>query len=93
MKICLPDEKYQHFYEGLASTNGLSGKWISEVAIFTGESPIVPGEALEPESDMAPARSRVPLMPIILGSVGLVVIVLAVIFVFMRKERNEEGTK
>jgi hypothetical protein len=92
MKICLPDEKYQHFYEGLASTNGLSGKWIREVAIFTGESPIVPGEALEPEGDLG-STSRFPLIPVILGSIGLVIIILAVIFIFVRKEHNEAGTQ
>ena len=37
MCICLPQEKYQHFYEGLPSTNGLSGKWIAEIDIFSQE--------------------------------------------------------
>jgi len=34
MQVSLPQEKYQHFYEGLPSTNGLSGKWIGELLIY-----------------------------------------------------------
>ncbi len=37
MRVCLSEEKYQHFYEGLPSTNGLSGKWISRIEIFSDE--------------------------------------------------------
>ncbi len=37
MRVSLPQEEYQHFYEGLPSTNGLSGKWISEIIIYTDE--------------------------------------------------------
>jgi hypothetical protein len=35
MRLSLPQEKYQHFYQGLPSTNGLSGKWISRMIIYT----------------------------------------------------------
>ena len=38
-EVCMPQEKYQHFYEGFPSTNGLSGKWITEVRIYTGGVP------------------------------------------------------
>jgi hypothetical protein len=74
MKICLPQEKYQHFYEGLASSNGLSGKWISEVAIYSGEAPVKPGEKLTSTSTEQP-KSSLPLVPIIIGVAGLVVII------------------
>jgi hypothetical protein len=74
MRVCLPDEKYQHFYEGLPSTNGLSGKWIEEVAIFGGEAPVKSGEKLT----AGPADGDTggfPLIPVILGIAGLIIIV------------------
>lgn len=37
MRVSLPEEKYQHFYEGLPSTNGLSGKWIDRLIIYSQE--------------------------------------------------------
>jgi hypothetical protein len=84
MKICLPDEKYQHFYEGLPSTNGLSGKWISEVAIYSGKAPVKPEEKLPPES-AEPEKSPFPLIPIIIGAVGLVIIVGSIVLILRRK--------
>jgi hypothetical protein len=86
MRICLPDEKYQHFYEGLPSTNGLSGKWISEVAIFTGEPPVKPGEKLALES-AEPGKSELPVIPIIIGAVGLIIVAGSTVLLFRRKNR------
>jgi hypothetical protein len=87
MKICLPDERYQHFYEGLASTNGLSGKWISEIAIFSGEAPVKPGEKL-PATDQDASADKVPLLPVIFGVTGLVIIALCIIIIATRRKHN-----
>jgi hypothetical protein len=85
MKICLPDEKYQHFYEGLASTNGLSGKWIAEVAIYSGEAPVKPGEKL-PVGDTEPDKSNLPVVPIVIGAVGLVIIIGCIVLLVRSKK-------
>jgi len=37
MRVSLPQEEYQHFYQGYPSTNGLSGKWIAELIIHSQE--------------------------------------------------------
>jgi hypothetical protein len=84
MRVCLPDEKYQHFYEGLPSTNGLSGKWICEVAIFSGEAPVKSGEKLVPEPTDK-GTSGVPLIPIIIGVVGVIIIAGSALIMFRRK--------
>jgi hypothetical protein len=86
MKICLPDEKYQHFYEGLPSTNGLSGKWISEVAIFSGEAPVsvTQGEKLPPDV-AAPEDDRLPLVPILAGGAGVVIVAVSLILLLKRR--------
>jgi len=51
MRVCLPQEKYQHFYQGLPSTNGLSGKWISRLIIYSQESVPVVTAPTQPDSD------------------------------------------
>ncbi len=83
MRICLPEEKYQHFYEGYASTNGLSGKWISEVRIYSGEAPIGPkiDLAVIPDEETS---DDIPWIPIVIGAAGLVLAGSAV-FVWKRK--------
>jgi hypothetical protein len=79
MKIALPEEKYQHFYSGLPSTNGLSGKWISEIRIYSQPAPPQPeGEAI-PYSTESP----VPWLPIGLGAAG-VILMAAGILVYKR---------
>ena len=46
MKVAFPEEKYQHFYDGqYPSSNGLSGKWIAEVRIYSGG--IKPGAKID----------------------------------------------
>jgi len=86
MKKCFPDEKYQHFYEGLASTNGLSGKWIAEVAIYSGEAPFKPGEKLA-AAPVEPEKSSLPVIPIVIGAIGLVVIIGCIVLLVRSKKR------
>jgi hypothetical protein len=84
MRICLPEEKYQHFYEGLPSTNGLSAKWVSEVRVYAGGAP----DRIEMDSS-EPAEAdndRTMLwLPIVLGSLGLLLVAWALFFVARRK--------
>jgi hypothetical protein len=80
MKIALPEEKYQHFYSGLPSTNGLSGKWISEIRIYSKTPPPQPTDKAVPYSTETP----IPWFPIGLGAAGIV-LVIAGILVFRRK--------
>jgi hypothetical protein len=70
MLVCLPDEEYQHFYEGYPSTNGLSGKWISEVLIYSGEPPAAADRSPEPPADSA----SLPWVTIGLGVAGIVLL-------------------
>jgi hypothetical protein len=75
MKTSMPEEKYQHFYSGLPSTNGLSGKWISEIRIYsTAAPPQQTGEAI-PYS----TAKKIPLRSIGLGSAGLVLVILGAV--------------
>jgi len=83
MKVCLPDEKYQHFYEGLPSTNGLSGKWIKEVAIYTGEPPVASGEDL---TDDSTTNGGLPIVPIAIGVVGVIIIAGSAVVIFSRRK-------
>ena len=80
MRTCLPEEKYQHFYEGLPSTNGLSGKWINELRIYPAGAPTSPSEKAVPSTE----SNRIPWLPIGLGTAGLL-LVSAGIIVFVRK--------
>jgi hypothetical protein len=84
MKICLPEEKYQHFYEGLPSTNGLSAKWVSEVRVYTGGAP----DRIESD-DFEPAEAdnnrTILWLPIVLGSLGLLLVAWVLFFVARRK--------
>ncbi len=78
MRICLPEEQYQHFYDGLASTNGLSGKWISEIRIYSGEAPIDPAIDL---ADIPGEESPddFPWVPVFIGAVGFILAGSAII--------------
>ncbi|MBN1191767.1 MAG: hypothetical protein JXA46_18595 [Dehalococcoidales bacterium] len=70
MKICMPEEKYQHFYSGLPSTNGLSGKWISEIRIYsTTPPPQQTGEVIPYET-----QTEAPWRSIGFGAAGLVLV-------------------
>ena len=83
MRICLPEEKYQHFYEGLPSTNGLSGKWISEVRIYSGEAPIDPKVDLADTPDEE-TSDDFPWVPVVIGAAG-VVLAGSTVFFWKRK--------
>ena len=82
MRTCLPEEKYQHFYEGLPSTNGLSVKWISELRIYPAGALASSGEKAVPSAE----SNRIPWLPIVLGAIGFL-LVSASIYVFMGKWR------
>jgi hypothetical protein len=85
MKIALPQEKYQHFYDGLPSTNGLSGKWISELRIYPEGAPVGTDETnihtgIANNSD----GNHNLWIPIVLGVAGLSLVSLSV-YLFVRK--------
>jgi hypothetical protein len=82
MKIALPEEKYQHFYSGLPSTNGLSGKWISEIRIYSKPAPPQPTGEVLPYSTETPF----PWMPVILGVAGVVLLLVG--FLLFRRRAN-----
>jgi hypothetical protein len=82
MKVSMPDEKYQHFYEGLPSTNGLSGKWISEVIIYSGEVPDLSNNSGQPTNK---PTAQLPLIPIAIGVVGIIIIVSSIIILYRRR--------
>jgi hypothetical protein len=83
MQVCLPEEKYQHFYEGKPSTNGLSGKWISRIYIYpAGKNPDIKQPTEQIASDEKP-DDDLPLTSIALAGGGLVLIAAAV-FVMRR---------
>ena len=86
MQVCLTEERYQHFYEGLASTNGLTGKWITEIAIFPGQANVKPGEKLPPENDTTSDSDGLPIVPIILGGTGIVVISTSLVLILRKKK-------
>jgi hypothetical protein len=84
MKLCMPDEKYQHFNEGLPSTNGLSGKWINEVLIYTGEPPATDTAVTGDQN--SGGTPQYPVIPIAIGVVGAVIAAAALIM-FRRKPK------
>jgi hypothetical protein len=93
MRACLSEEKYQHFYEGLPSTDGLSAKWISEIRIYPADAPVTApvGTTLQPISESAGAF---PVIPLALGCVGLVLVGTAGVMYFTnRKSVNKVKSK
>jgi hypothetical protein len=103
MRVSLPQEEYQHFYQGFPSTNGLSGKWITDLMIYSQEdapsaatsAQPVPAES-QPEVDETqtePQASRSGLAglltPMLWLALGLGVFGLALIsFAFIRLGRE-----
>jgi hypothetical protein len=91
MKTALPQEKYQHFFEGqYPSTNGLSGKWISEVRVYSGGVPA--GLKLDlkdesPESSSTESEGGVPWIPIASGLLGgaLIVVIGSSLYIWKRQ--------
>jgi len=75
MKLALPQEKYQHFFEGqYPSTNGLSGKWIKEVRIYSGGVPANLELSTADESHAIEPEQSLPWLSIGLGLVGLALV-------------------
>jgi hypothetical protein len=72
MKTALPQEKYQHFFEGqYPSTNGLSGKWITELRIYSGGVPANLTIELAQQVPPAETKRTLPWLPIVLGLAGV----------------------
>jgi Oxidoreductase molybdopterin binding domain len=86
MKLALPQEKYQHFYGGqFPSTNGLAGKWIAEVRIYSGGIPsdvkIDYTTSNYPPSDSGDISGNfgsIPWLPVTLGIFGILFATLAI---------------
>lgn len=73
MRVCMPEEKYQHFYNGYPSTNGISGKWISEIRIYTGAARIdpelAPTHGSSPEPNESDGNSHwIPIILLVAGA-------------------------
>lgn len=96
MRVALPQEEYQHFYQGFPSSNGLSGKWIERLVIYSEEEPPLETplpETGETQTDPPSSASGADgiLTPMLwgalgLGVVGLVLILLA--FIRLRREAD-----
>ena len=87
MQACLPEEKYQHFYEGLPSTNGLSGKWIDAVVVCpAGSTPDVADGDTHAATE---ASRRIPWLPIGLGAAGLLMVAVGVCLII--RKRGQSG--
>lgn len=88
MRICLPEEKYQHFYEGLPSTNGLSGKWITEIRIYKGGMPENISIAAEPREE---SQSNTGIF-LALGCTGILLLCAAIVLLIRyRGFKNKKG--
>jgi hypothetical protein len=82
MKTAMPQEKYQHFYQGLPSTNGLSGKWINELRIYPGGVPA----AATTERPVPYIETRdLPRLSIALGAAGIVLVLLGTVMLVRRR--------
>jgi hypothetical protein len=92
MKVCLPEEKYQHFYEGLPSTNGLSGKWISEIRIYPGSASgdISEGAVHDGTSENS---KQFPWFPVVLGVAGLLAFGSGIYLLYLRKAKSADRTQ
>jgi hypothetical protein len=84
MRSCLPEEDYQHFYQGLPSTSGLSGKWIARLEILSQEEatsvgPILPDNQ-DPGTTDRRTNSMEPVIWVVLGCgvAGIAFISLAI---------------
>jgi hypothetical protein len=88
MKIALPEEKYQHFYEGLPSTNGLTAKWVDELRIYPGGAPAANDEtaASSASVDDSVDNHKNLWLSIGLGIAGILAIFLGV-YLFVRKRK------
>lgn len=101
MRVCMPQEEYQHFYQGLASTNGLSGKWISELHIYSQEEALASASVAQPTpADHASAEVQAgttqasrsesssaltPVLWAVLGAGGLGLVLIVIAFLRLRR--------
>jgi hypothetical protein len=88
MKVALPQEKYQHFFEGqYPSTNGLSGKWITEIRVYSGGVPAGLKLELKDSSSSTESEDSVPWIPIAFGLVGgaLIVVIGSSLYIWKRQ--------
>jgi DMSO/TMAO reductase YedYZ molybdopterin-dependent catalytic subunit len=96
MKITMPEEKYQHFYEGnYPSSNGLSGKWIAEIRIYSGG--IKPGMKIDytvadnygtgTHITVVESSGPFPWQTVVLGAAGLLLLTGSY-FLFRRQEQK-----
>lgn len=105
MRVALPHEEYQHFYQGYASTNGLSGKWITRLVIYSQEEPpagataaqSVPEEPLTNEAETQTKRpssdseSAALMTPMLWMALGVGVVGLGLIsLAFVRLRKEAE---
>ncbi len=75
MRIALPQEKYQHFFEGqYPSTNGLSGKWINEIRIYKEGTPQNVNLDLPDQSHELPPNPEISWLPRLLAIAGAALI-------------------
>lgn len=88
MKTALPEEKYQHFFEGqYPSTSGLSGKWVSEVKIYSGGVPQNVIGASDDGNGAPEAEKSASRLPVILVVAG---VALVVVYFLMRRKTHEK---
>jgi hypothetical protein len=92
MKVSLPEEKYQHFYQGLPSTNGLSGKWISEIRIYPADAPVNIGEGAI-HAGASEASNSFPWLPVVLGVAGLLAVGSGIYLLYLRKAKSADRTQ
>jgi hypothetical protein len=92
MKVCLPEEEYQHFYEGYPSTNGLTGKWINEIRIYTVGTSVEVGAGAK-HTDASSSSKSFPWIPVVLGGVGLLAVGLGIYLLLFRKDISADQTQ
>jgi hypothetical protein len=92
MKVCLPEDKYQHFYEGYPSTNGMTGKWINEIRIYPAGTSV--GAVKESaRANISGTSKHSPWVPLVLGVVGLIAVSLGIYLLLARKEISADQTQ
>ena len=105
MRVALSQEKYQHFYQGFPSTNGLSGKWITRLIIYSEDEPpsaaaLTQSASEEPQPEDVEAQTKTSssaskpaglLTPVLWAALGLGVVGLVLIsLAFIRLRREAD---
>jgi hypothetical protein len=93
MHECLPDEA-QHFYSELyPSTNGLSVKWVSEIAIYPEGAPITSQATPTPtDASKESSTSLGETLPWIIGGSAIVIAaaIFSILYILKRKHGHQE---